>query len=106
MTRIEDDVLILVLDGVEFLNHLVVAIIERNERDHLAARLFEPRVRLNVLQHRFSDGPGPAFDLLLLPHPVELLDYVVGDVETRSLTVSSRRAFTRDPCMTIPLIRY
>lgn len=95
MTRIEDNVLILVLNGVEFLNHLLMAIIERNERDHLAARLFEPRVGFDVLQHRFSDSPRPAFDFLLLPHPVELFNYIVGDVETRSYTVASRRGFTR-----------
>jgi len=84
MTRVEDHVLILVLDCVEFLNHLVVAIIERDERDDFPTRRFEAGVRLDVLQHCFSDRPRPVFEILLLPDSVELFDDLVWNIETRS----------------------
>ncbi len=84
MTRIENHVLIPVLDGVEFLYHLVVAIIESDEGNDFSTCLFEVSMGFDILQHRLSDGPRPIFDPLFLPHPVELLDYLVWDVKTRS----------------------
>jgi hypothetical protein len=53
---VQNHVLILVLDAVEFSNHLVMAIVETHQRDHLPGRLFEPGVGFDVLLHRFPDG--------------------------------------------------
>ena len=82
MARVENDVLELVLDAVELSNDVVVAVVEADERDDLSLRLFEPGVGLDVLQHRFSHRPRPVLDAFVAPHSVELLDHVVGDVET------------------------
>lgn len=84
MTRVKDHVLIPVLDRVEFLYHLVVAIIKRDERNDFPTCLFEAGVRFDVLQHRLSDRSGPVVEVLLLPDSVELFDYFVWDIETRS----------------------
>ncbi|CDK40946.1 hypothetical protein BN903_7 [Halorubrum sp. AJ67] len=41
-------------------------------------------MRLDVLRHRLSDRPRPVLDPLVAPHPIELRDDLVGDVETCS----------------------
>jgi len=62
----------------------VVAVGKPDGRDDLAGRVFEKGVRLDVLQHHLPNSPGPVLQALVLPHPIELRDDLVGDAETRS----------------------
>jgi len=42
VTRVENHVLVLVLDAVELPDHLVMTIVEGNERDNVCSELFKP----------------------------------------------------------------
>ena len=57
MTRVENYVLILVLNTVKVLYDFMMPVIESDECNYVAGQLFKPRMRLDVLLHRFSDCP-------------------------------------------------
>jgi hypothetical protein len=88
VTRVENHVLVVVLDGVEFLDYVVVSIIESDECDDLARRVLKPRVGLDIFEHRLPNGSGAILEVLVLPDAIELCDHLVWDVETRSHTFS------------------
>lgn len=72
VTGVQDDILVGVLRAVELPDYLVVAITEPDEGDHVTGPLLKPGVRLDVLLHRLSDGPGTVLEALVLPVVVKL----------------------------------
>jgi len=86
VTRVENDVLVVVLDAVQFLDDLVVAVIEPEQCDDFAGGRLQPGVGLDVLLHRFPDRPRAIVQPFGLPYLIEFLEDLVGDVETRPHT--------------------
>jgi hypothetical protein len=55
VARVEDYVLIIVLDTVKFSDYLVMAVVEGDERDNVFAEIFESGMRLDILLHRLAN---------------------------------------------------
>jgi hypothetical protein len=51
VARVENHILIVVLDTVEFFDHFVMAIVEGDERDNVLTDIFKSGMRLNILLH-------------------------------------------------------
>ena len=83
MARVQDHILVLVLDAVEVLDDVVMSVVECDESDDGPRHLLELRVGLDVLLHRLSHCSRPVVEPLVLPDLVELLEEFVRDVETR-----------------------
>jgi len=71
MTRVADDVLVVVLDAVEFPDHLVVPVVEPDQRDHLTLWRPDPGVGPDVLEHGLPHRSRPVLEVLFLPDSVE-----------------------------------
>ena len=78
---IEDHVLILVLDVMQFLDYLVMEIVETQERNDLSRHVFEAGVGLNVLLKRIAHRQRAVIQPFVLPNSVELFNDIVGDIE-------------------------
>lgn len=83
-----NDPLELVVDLVEGASRPRVVVIERQESGHFTGDRVESRVGLDILAHRLSDCSRPGVESLVFPGVVELLEQIVGDVETGAHTVS------------------
>lgn len=79
-------VLVVVLDGVQGFDDVVVIVVEDERRDDVTLDVLEGGVAFDVLLHRLADGARPRLDALVLPRLVERREQVVGHVQTRSHT--------------------
>jgi hypothetical protein len=89
VTRVENHVLVVVLNGVNLADHIVMPVVEPNKGHDFAGPRFQPRVGLDVFLHRLSNGPRPVLQPFILLHPVELFDHLIRNVEACSHTASS-----------------